>query len=470
MSFMQKQSNKDWLGKDKKNQVTAVKRVNNLPLFIVLAIMVIFMVMLVYAVIESSNQNNFTADKAIRPENAQDMAHKVISDQLYGVVPPSSMSAGGQQTYGYQGSATTANRGSGSPSGAAPAGAAEGAQAPVTKIFDRATGKYVAVDTELLHQLQEERLKLEQERAAARLKGFQQAIASPTDVSVGSSKSDNQSTTKSPNSDPFLDNLQQQANLVMQGVVSTQKAALEAQKKSVNQVNNGGVANTSSPSFQQSGYGQFAGAGDARWKLNSFAKGPSTAYELKAGFVLPSILLSGINSDLPGIIIAQVAQNVYDTATGRYLLIPQGSRLIGQYDSKVDYGQSRILVAWQRIILPDGKALDIGAMAGADVGGQAGLTDQVNNHYLRTFSSAVMMSAIMAGVALTQPEQSSDKPLSPVDSLIKSLGQQLGSVALNLLSKNLNTSPTLEIRPGYRFNVMVTKDIVFNQPYTEFSY
>ena len=102
--------------------------------------------------------------------------------------------------------------------------------------------------------------------------------------------------------------------------------------------------------------------------------------------------------------MAQVAQNVYDTPTGRYLLIPQGARLVGRYASDVAYGQSRVLVAWQRLVFPDGKALDIGAMPGADSAGYAGFTDRVNHHYLRVFGSALLMSAVVAGITLSQDD------------------------------------------------------------------
>jgi type IV secretion system protein VirB10 len=113
----------------------------------------------------------------------------------------------------------------------------------------------------------------------------------------------------------------------------------------------------------------------------------------------------GINSDLPGQIMAQVAQNVYDTPTGKHLLIPQGSRLVGSYSSDVAYGQSRVLVAWQRIVFPDGKAMDIGTMPGADSAGYAGFNDQVNNHYLRLFGSAFLMSGVTPASPQPRPEQ-----------------------------------------------------------------
>ena len=168
--------------------------------------------------------------------------------------------------------------------------------------------------------------------------------------------------------------------------------------------------------------------------------------------------------------MGQVAQNVYDTATGKYLLIPQGSRLVGQYSSAVAYGQARVLVAWQRIVFPDGKAMDIGSMPGADSAGYAGLNDQVNNHYFRLFASAFLMSGVTAGITLSQPQQTSATSQTASSALSEALGQQLGQVTAQLIAKNMNIAPTLEIRPGYRFNVMVTKDMTFSKPYQAFDY
>ena len=125
-------------------------------------------------------------------------------------------------------------------------------------------------------------------------------------------------------------------------------------------------------------------------------------YQLRAGFVIPAVLLSGVNSEVPGTIIGQVAQDVFDNATGTELLIPQGARLIGSYAANVRYGQSRLFVAWQRIVYPDGRALDIGAEPGTDSAGYAGFKDRVDSHWVQIFGSAVMMSAISAGVAYSQ--------------------------------------------------------------------
>ena len=230
-------------------------------------------------------------------------------------------------------------------------------------------------------------------------------------------------------------------------------------------------------SSEANGIEQFGhnGHGD-RWQLDAKIEAPRTPYELRAGFVVPGTLISGINSELPGQIVAQVAQSVYDTATGKYLLIPQGSRLVGAYSSQVAYGQARVLVAWQRLIFPDGKALDIGAMPGADSAGYAGFHDQVDNHYLRIFGSALMMSAVTAGVMYSQQsnQTSATGPgsYSPNASsaLSQALGQQLGHVTAQMIQKNMNIAPTLDIRPGFRFNVIVTQDLTFTKPYQSFDY
>ena len=182
-------------------------------------------------------------------------------------------------------------------------------------------------------------------------------------------------------------------------------------------------------------------------------------------------MISGINSELPGQLTAQIAQNVYDTPTGSHLLIPQGSRIIGQYSSDVAFGQSRVLIAWQRIIFPDGKAMDIGDMPGADSAGYSGVNDLVNNHYFRIFGSALLMSAVTAGIALSQ-ERDNDfgDSVTASQAMSEALGQQLGNVTSQLIAKNMNIAPTLEIRPGYRFNIIVTKDMNFSKPYQGFDY
>ena len=216
--------------------------------------------------------------------------------------------------------------------------------------------------------------------------------------------------------------------------------------------------------------------GKDRWKLGNELEAPRTPYTVQTTFVIPATLISSINSELPGTISAQVSQNIYDTPTGRHMLIPLGSRLTGAYSSDVAYGQSRVLIAWQRIVFPDGKSLDISAMPGADGMGSGGLEDQVNNHYARLFGSALLMSAVTAGVSMSQQSMTGNNgggtTSSPTaqSALSWSVGQQLGQVTSRLIQKNMNISPTLEIRSGFRFNVIVTKDLAFSKPYKAFDY
>lgn len=208
---------------------------------------------------------------------------------------------------------------------------------------------------------------------------------------------------------------------------------------------------------------------DTSWQLAE-QRTEGMPYELKTGSVVPGVMLTGVNSDLPGNMIAQVSQNVFDSATGRHLLIPQGSRLYGIYDSRVVYGQERVLIAWNRLIYPDGSSITLGAMPGADMGGMAGLNDQVNNHYLRIFGSALMMSLVSGGMAYamdsTNDSTETDNGTRMTDEMTSALAAQLGQATTTLLQRNLSIKPTLEIRPGYQFNIVVTKDIIFRQPYT----
>jgi len=186
----------------------------------------------------------------------------------------------------------------------------------------------------------------------------------------------------------------------------------------------------------------------------------SPSQEIKAGTVIPSIMISGLNSDLPGQILAQVRENVYDSATGQSLLIPAGARLVGTYDSQITLGQKRALVGWQRIIYPDGSSLSLDRMPGADVSGYAGFSDRVNNHYGRIFGNGLLLSVFSAGIQLSQPQASNGQNYNNSQVVAGAIGQQMGQLGMQMAQRNMNIQPTLEVRPGYPFNVMVTKDII----------
>ena len=183
-------------------------------------------------------------------------------------------------------------------------------------------------------------------------------------------------------------------------------------------------------------------------------------YEIKAGTYIPAALVTGIQSDLPGPVVAQVTANVYDTFSGQYLLIPQGAKLIGEYDSHVSFGQNRALVVWTRMIFPDGASLDLGRMQGVDMAGYAGFYDKVDNHYLRIYANAMMLSLVGAGYDLLNKSPSSQGNASAGDTVAANVGQRLADVSSQTMERNLSIQPTIVIRPGYAFNIMVVKDVI----------
>ena len=182
--------------------------------------------------------------------------------------------------------------------------------------------------------------------------------------------------------------------------------------------------------------------------------------ELKTGSLIPATLLTGINSDLPGAITAQVSSHVYDTASGNTVVVPQGSRLFGQYDSQIAYGQSRVLAAWNRIVFPDGRSLNLDVMGGSDAAGQGGFADEVHRHYGRIFGSALLMSVMSAGIQLSQPQARAFDNISAQQTIAANIGVQMGQTGIEVTRRNLNVQPTIVIRPGYRFQVIVNKDFV----------
>ncbi|MBB5278178.1 type IV secretion system protein VirB10 [Rhizobium rosettiformans] len=191
-------------------------------------------------------------------------------------------------------------------------------------------------------------------------------------------------------------------------------------------------------------------------------------YELKRGSVIPATMITGLNSDLPGRISAQVSQNVYDSATGYRLLIPQGTKLFGRYDSKLSFGQERVLVVWTDLIFPNGSTLQLGGMAGTDMEGYGGFKDKVDRHLWRTFGSAALVAIIGTGIDVSMPESSTLATQDTAsDAARRNFAESFGRVAEQSISKNLNVQPTVRIRPGYKFNVLVDQDIVFPAAYRD---
>ncbi|WP_322075542.1 TrbI/VirB10 family protein [Burkholderia cenocepacia] len=449
---------------------SGVRRVNNLPLIIAAAALALFVGLIAMVAVKRSNNA-----AAVQPDVAQTskkntdttaMADDVVGGRGAGLIPPTA--------------APVVASG-----GAVPIAPVNNPDAPPTPPRE-ANGAPAPVDPN------------EQQIRMAKLQDFQAAVKAKTMVPVANqianasqgSGSASASTSTPTTRDEMLARIAQVRRQIDANNNADPNAAYQAQLAKIRaSVGSGGggfggaagggdsgpqllqASNSSRNDMQQFGAN---GQGD-RWKLDHDMQAPRSRFELRAGSVIPGVMISGVNSDLPGQIMGQVSQDVFDTATGKFLLIPQGTRLVGTYSSNVAYGQSGVLIAWQRLVFPDGKALDIDAMPGADSAGYSGFRDQVNNHYFRIFASALLLTGVTAGASYAtdrnnngsstgyqQPTMSSE--------LSQALGQQLGAVALQLISKNLNIAPTINIRPGYRFNIVAVKDLDFTKPYKSFDY
>ena len=182
---------------------------------------------------------------------------------------------------------------------------------------------------------------------------------------------------------------------------------------------------------------------------------PASPYVLQAGSVIAAALITGVRSDLPGQITAQVTQNVYDSPTGRALLIPQGARLIGTYDSEVSVGQTRVLLAWDRLILPDGRSIALERQPGADGAGQAGLQDQTDNHWGAMAKAALLSTLLGVGAEL-----GSDSDGDLVRALRRGMQDTVNQTGQQVVRRQLDVQPTLTLRPGLPLRVLVTRDLV----------
>lgn len=201
---------------------------------------------------------------------------------------------------------------------------------------------------------------------------------------------------------------------------------------------------------------------DSADDINPHALAPAVSpYTLHAGSVIAASLITGLNSDLPGLVTAQVTENIYDSVTGRFLLIPQGSRLIGSYDSVVAFGQSRALLVWQRIILPDGSSIRIDNVPATDMAGYAGLSDRIDRHTWRLLKGVALSTLLGVGTELSFGSTESDLVRA-----IRESAQQSGARAGDrLVTRNLNIQPTLRVRPGWPLRVVVHRDIVLPGPW-----
>jgi type IV secretion system protein VirB10 len=198
---------------------------------------------------------------------------------------------------------------------------------------------------------------------------------------------------------------------------------------------------------------------DRRTTSSDRVMAPASPFVLQAGAVIPAALITGIRSDLPGQITAQVTENIYDSPTGRILLVPQGTRVIGQYDNNVQFGQRRVLLVWNRLILPNGRSIVLERQPGADTQGYAGLEDGVDYHWWELAKAAGLSTLLSVGAELATNDD---------DRLIQAIrngGQDtINDAGQQIIHRQLQVAPTLTIRPGFPVRIIVTRDLVF-EPY-----
>ncbi len=429
-----------------------VRRVNNLPLIIVIAAFALFVLIIAFVAMKRANQQHPTKQDPIPVERHSDsslMAAEIVAGRVGGIIMPSKP-------------IETVNT-----SLALPVALVDNPdnppvirnKPPILRPKTLRSGELTDPDLD--------RIKM------AKMEQFEDAVKAKMSI-------------------PLPDQLSTASSLTTQHAGDDAQSKLAALKRQIELLNSGDPTASYQARLQQIRAAMGGHEGDAgmhliqnpsqnsgdlsdRWELHSTVEAPRTPFVLRAGAVIPGIMISGVKPDLPGQIIGQVSENVYDTATGKYLLFPQGTRLIGMYSNEVSYGQSSVLIAWMRLIFPDGKALDIGSMPGGDSAGFSGFHDQVNNHYVRLFGSALLMSGVVAGITYSQnPTQTGafGQPAQPTAGSVMSaaLGQELGQVTSQMIAKNLNIAPDLKIRPGYEFNVIVVKDMTFTKPYQAFDY
>jgi type IV secretion system protein TrbI len=229
----------------------------------------------------------------------------------------------------------------------------------------------------------------------------------------------------------------------------------------------GAAATTSDPTALQNRQEQkqafAANASDTVHRNPGSLQLPVSPYQVMAGTIIPAALVTGINSDLPGQVIANVTEGVYDTGTGRYLLVPQGSRLIGRYDSQVAFGQRRVLLVWTRLILPDTSSIALDRLPGIDPAGYAGLEDGVDWHWDRILASAALSTLLGVGAELAAPDNRNDGNRAS-NAARQSAQDTVNEVGQEITKRNASIQPTLTIRPGFPMRVMVNKDLIL-RPY-----
>src|SRR5262245_51300109 len=199
---------------------------------------------------------------------------------------------------------------------------------------------------------------------------------------------------------------------------------------------------------------------DRRTTSSDHVAAPPSPYVLQAGAVIPAALLTGIRSDLPGQVTAQVTENVYDSPAGKICLVPQGARLVGQYDAQIAFGQTRALLVWTRLIMPNGRSIVLERQPGADAEGYAGLEDEVDNHWGTLFKAAILSTLLSIGSEVGSSGSEDDL----IRAIRRSGADSVNEIGQRVVGRSLNVQPTITIRPGFPVRVLVTRDLVL-EPY-----
>jgi type IV secretory pathway VirB10-like protein len=267
-----------------------------------------------------------------------------------------------------------------------------------------------------------------------------------------------------------VDTEQQRANQETEAARTSKVFASTAAPTTPRATSQEAAANTASSSdeaFAQNGQDRkllFVNAPvDRRTTAPDRLSRPASPFVIQAGTIIPAALITGIRSDLPGQISAQITENIFDTPTGRAKLVPQGARLIGTYDSQVAFGQSRVLLVWTRLIMPNGRSIVLERLQGADVAGYSGLEDEVDNHWAELFKAALLSSILGVGAELGSGADGGSNT-DILQALRLSAANSLNQTGQQAVRRNLNIQPTLTIRPGFPVRVIVNRDLVL-EPY-----
>ena len=258
-------------------------------------------------------------------------------------------------------------------------------------------------------------------------------------------------------------NLQQAAQAMLgsaQGATATPAFAPPGSAQGATAMPAVGKGGSGDSTPQDHKLGFLNGAVDRRTTSPDRVEASASQYVLQAGAVIPAALITGLRSDLPGQVTAQVTEDVYDSPTGKMLLIPQGARLVGQYDAQISFGQSRALLVWNRLIMPNGRSIVLVRQPGADAEGYAGLEDEVDNHWGMLFTAAILSTILSVG----SEAGTSNSENNLAQAIRQGASQSFNQVGEQVVGRSLNVQPTITIRPGFPVRVMVTHDLVL-EPY-----